>query len=466
MNGGYPSFTEQQLETLKRPPSSVDAERSVLGGLILDNDSWEKVEDQLTVGDFYQGEHRVIYKEIEKLVQESTPFDVITLSDALANSKKIDQAGGLAYIGELVANTPTAANISAYAKIVTEKSRMRTLLNTAVDIANLVYDQDGRKSDEVIDEAERKIFQIAEKSQNIQDGPEAVTDVLSSVIDRLDILMDTKDGITGVSSGFTDLDKMTSGLHPSNLVIVAGRPSMGKTAFAMNLAENVARGAEKPVLVFSLEMPSEDLVVRMISSLGRIDQTRMRNGQLDDEHWTKITASMQIITQEMNLYIDDSAALSPAEIRSRARRLAKEHGGLSMIVVDYLQLMSIPGYESNRTQEVSEISRSLKALAKELEVPVVALSQLNRGVDDRSDKRPMMSDLRESGAIEQDADVIMFVYRDEVYHKDKQENKGIGEIIIGKQRNGPIGNVTVTFTGRYCRFADYAPEFQSAQGMM
>jgi replicative DNA helicase len=466
MSGGYPSFTDQQLETLKRPPSSVDAERSVLGGLILDNDSWEKVEDQLTVGDFYQGEHRVIYKEIEKLVQENTPFDVITLSDALANSKKIDQAGGLAYIGELVANTPTAANIGAYARIVTEKSRMRTLLNTAVDIANLVYDQDGRKSDEVIDEAERKIFQIAEKSQNIQDGPEAVTDVLSSVIDRLDLLMDTKDGITGVSTGFTDLDKMTSGLHPSNLVIVAGRPSMGKTAFAMNLSENVARGAEKPVLVFSLEMPSEDLVVRMISSLGRIDQTRMRNGQLDDEHWTKITASMQIITQEMNLYIDDSAALSPAEIRSRARRLAKEHGGLSMIVVDYLQLMSIPGYESNRTQEVSEISRSLKALAKELEVPVVALSQLNRGVDDRADKRPMMSDLRESGAIEQDADVIMFVYRDEVYHKDKQENKGIGEIIIGKQRNGPIGNVAVTFTGRYCRFADYAPEFQSAQGMM
>jgi replicative DNA helicase len=275
--------------------------------------------------------------------------------------------------------------------------------------------------------------------------------------------MEVENGITGIPTGFADLDAQTSGLHPASLMIVAGRPSMGKTTFAMNIAENVARGADKPVLVFSLEMPAEDLVVRMISSLGKIDQTRMRNGHLNDEHWGKITQSMKVITQEMNMYIDDAAGLTPAEVRSRARRLYRSHEGLSLVVVDYLQLMSVPGYEHNRVQEVSEISKALKSLAKELHVPVMALSQLNRSVDDRADKRPMMSDLRESGAIEQDADLIMFVYRDEVYNKDKPENQGVGEIIIGKQRNGPVGNINVTFAGQFCKFADYTPEIQSPQ---
>ena len=450
--------TSQQLESLRRPPSSKDAERSVLGGLILDNDSWEYIGDIVTVNDFFENQHQVLFSQIEQLAKDNIPFDVITLSDSLTSSRKIDQVGGLSYIAELVNDTPTADNIRAYAKIVIEKSRMRHLLNTAVDIANSVYDQQGRKIDDVIDDAERKIFRVAENNSNDKIGPESVTNVLSTVIDRLDVLMDSDDGITGVSSGFTDLDKLTSGLHPANLLIVAGRPSMGKTTFAMNIAENVARDADKPVLIFSLEMPSQDLVVRMISSLQQVNQTKLRNGKLDDEDWTKITAAMQIISQEMNLFIDDSAGLSPAELRARARRLAREHSGLSLIVVDYLQLMSVPGYENNRTQEVSEISRSLKALAKELNVPVIALSQLNRAVDDRKEKIPMMSDLRESGAIEQDADVIMFVYRDEVYNKEDPHNKGVGKIIIGKQRNGPIGDITVTFAGQFCRFSNYSTE--------
>ena len=451
---------DARLDNLRRPPSSKDAERSVLGGLILDNDSWEYIGDIITVSDFYDSQHQVLFSQIEQLAKDNVPFDVITLSDALASTRKIDQAGGLGYIAELVDNTPTADNIRAYAKIVIEKSKSRHLLNTAVEIANSVYDQQGRKIDDVIDDAERKIFRVAEDSSNAQNGPESVKNVLSSVIDRLDLLMDSNNGITGTSTGFADLDKLTSGLHPANLLIVAGRPSMGKTTFAMNIAENVARDADKPVLIFSLEMPSEDLVVRMISSIQYVNQTKLRNGKLDDEDWTKITAAMQMITQEMNLYIDDSAGLSPAELRARARRLAREHSGLSLIVVDYLQLMSVPGYENNRTQEVSEISRSLKALSKELNVPVIALSQLNRAVDDRKDRRPIMSDLRESGAIEQDADVIMFVYRDEVYDKENPNNKGVGEIIIGKQRNGPIGNIPVTFAGQYCRFSNYIAEQQ------
>ena len=445
---------QNQLENIKRPPSSIDAERSVLGGLILDNEAWSKVEEILLIDDFYQPQHRVIFSQMQKLIQREIPFDIITLSDALTNEKLLEQAGGLHYLAEIAKNTPTAANVSAYANIVKERSKLRVLLNTATDIADLVYSPQGQKVEDILDLAEQKILAIAEQGTQKGDGPKSVPDIIPSVIDRIDAMMESSDGITGTSSGFTDLDELTSGLHPANLLIVAGRPSMGKTTFAMNLAENVARGAEKPVLVFSLEMPSEDIVLRMISSLGRVEQNALRNGRLEDEHWAKITTAMEVLSKDFNMHIDDSAALSPAEMRSRARKVYKEHDGLSMIVVDYLQLMKVPGYENNRTQEVSEISRALKSLAKELNVPVVALSQLNRGVDDRSDKRPMMSDLRESGAIEQDADVIMFVYRDEVYHKDKDDNKGLGEIIIGKQRNGPIGSIKVHFEGRFCRFAD------------
>ncbi|MCF6807886.1 replicative DNA helicase [Thiotrichales bacterium 19S9-12] len=454
----------KELEKLKQPPSSVDAERSVIGGLLLDNDAWDKIADLLIERDFYRKEHRVIFKEITKLASKEEPFDVITLSEALFESQLLDQAGGLNYLAELAKNTPTAQNITAYAKIVKERAKLRALLNTATDIADLVYDQSGRKSDEIIDEAERKIFSLAESHVASEAGPESVQNVLPDVVDRLDSLMDAKDGITGTAMGLKDLDQMTSGLHAANLVIVAGRPSMGKTLLSMNIAENVARTQDKPVLVFSMEMPAEDLVTRMISSLGRVDQSLLRSGKLSDEHWARIASAMKVISEDMKMLIDDSPALSPAEVRSRARRVAREHGGLSLIIVDYLQLMRVPGMEGNRTQEVSEISRSLKALAKELSVPVIAISQLNRSVDDRSDKRPMMSDLRESGAIEQDADVIMFVFREEVYQKDKPELKGIGEIIIGKQRNGPIGIVKLTFTGQFLRFSDYAPEEQVTGG--
>ncbi|MFZ9034999.1 MAG: replicative DNA helicase [Francisellaceae bacterium] len=449
---------DAQIENVKRPPSSMEAERSVLGGLILDNESWERIEDILLEQDFYYGQHRVIFSHIKQLISDEVPFDIITLSDSLTKSKRLDQAGGLSYLVEIANNTPTAANIKAYAEIVKERAKLRTLLNAATDIADMVYAPQGRKAYEIVDSAEQKILAIAESETQKAEGPKSVVSIIPNVIDRIDAMMESHDGITGTSTGFSDLDELTSGLHPASLVIVAGRPSMGKTTFAMNLAENVARGAKKPTLVFSLEMPSEDIVLRMISSLGRVEQNALRNGRLEDEHWAKITAAMEMLSNDFNMHIDDSAALTPSEMRSRARRVYKEHGGLSLVVVDYLQLMKIPGYENNRTQEVSEISRSLKSLAKELNVPVVALSQLNRGVDDRSDKRPMMSDLRESGAIEQDADVIMFVYRDEVYHKDKEDNKGLGEIIIGKQRNGPIGTVRVHFEGRFCRFADLSPE--------
>lgn len=443
-----------QLESIKRPPSSIDAERSVIGGLILDNEAWFKIEEILKPEDFYSSQHRIIFRQMQKLIQDESPFDIITLSDSLSNEKLLEQAGGLHYLAEIAKNTPTAANVVAYAEIVKERSKLRVLLNTATDIANMVYVPEGRKAEDILDVAEQKILAIAETDTQRGDGPRAVRDIIPSVIDRIDAMMESSDGITGTPSGFADLDELTSGLHPANLVIVAGRPSMGKTTFAMNLAENVARGADKPVLVFSLEMPAEDIVLRMISSLGRVEQNALRNGRLEDEHWAKITTAMEVLAKDFNMHIDDSAGLSPSEMRSRARKLYKEHNGLSMIVVDYLQLMKVPGYENNRTQEVSEISRALKSLAKELHVPVIALSQLNRGVDDRADKRPMMSDLRESGAIEQDADVIMFVYRDEVYHKDKEDNKGLGEIIIGKQRNGPIGSIKVHFEGRFCRFAD------------
>ena len=445
---------QHELEKIKKPPSSIDAERSVLGGLILDNEMWLKVEDRLVAKDFYSPQHQVIFRQMGQLIQQEVPFDIITLSDSLTKEKLLEKAGGLHYLAEIAQNTPTAANIAAYADIVKERAKLRTLLNTATEIADMVYSPEGRKVADILDIAEQKVLAIAEASIEKSDGPKAISDIIPSVIDRIDAMMESVDGITGTSTGFSDLDELTSGLHTANLVIVAGRPSMGKTTFAMNIAENIARGAEKPVLVFSLEMPSEDLVLRMISSLGKVEQNALRNARLEDEHWAKITASMEILAKDFNMHIDDSAGLTPMEMRSRARKLYKENAGLSLIVVDYLQLMKIPGYENNRTQEVSEISRSLKLLAKELNVPVVAISQLNRGVDDRADKRPLMSDLRESGAIEQDADVILFVYRDEVYHKDKEENKGLAEIIIGKQRNGPIGNIKVHFEGRFCRFAD------------
>ncbi len=458
MAQSFDSSNQTMLSQIKQPPNSLEAERSVIGSLLLDNDSWEKVEGLLTYQDFFHKKHQTIFQQIQHLVHQEMPFDIVTLSDTLSQANLLDQAGGLSYLADLAQNTPTVANITAYAEIVKERSQLRHLLKTATDIADMVYKPQGQKLDTLLDAAEQKILSVTERQSIEETGPQSVKQIVPNVIEKIDQMMESKGGVTGTPSGFSDLDHMTSGLHPASLSIIAGRPSMGKTVFGINIAEHVARDAKKPVLVFSLEMPSEDILLRMLASLGRVDLSLLRNGRLEDNHWAQITAAMEILSNQMNMHIDDTAALTPSDVRSRARRVFKDHGGLSLIVVDYLQLMKVPGYENNRTQEVSEISRSLKSLAKELNVPVIALSQLNRGVDDRADKRPMMSDLRESGAIEQDADVIMFIYRDEVYHKDKQDNKGLGEIIIGKQRNGPIGNIKVHFEGRFCRFADHTAE--------
>ncbi len=452
-----PWSSEEEVHKLKVPPHSIEAEQSVIGGLMLENEVWDRVSEKVSAEDFYRKEHRVIFAKIATLAEKASPFDVITLSDILENDNTLEQVGGLAYLTDLARNTPSVANVNSYADIVRERSVMRQLLSAATGIADSVYTPEGRSSSDILDLAEQKVFAIAEHGVDKQGGPVAVKHIMPTVVEKLDELMQTKGGITGIATAYQDLDEMTSGLQPADLVIVAGRPSMGKTTFAMNIGEQVAMDAEKPVLLFSMEMPKEAIMMRVLSSFSRVDQSSLRSGQLDDHDWSKIFSAMSLINERMNLYIDDTPALSPSEMRSRARRVAREHGGVSLIVVDYLQLMQVPGSNENRTNEVSEISRNLKALAKELNVPLIALSQLSRKSEDRTDKRPMMSDLRESGAIEQDADVIMFVYRDEVYHPDT-EDKGTAEIIIGKQRNGPIGMVRLTFMGQYCRFDDYAAQ--------
>lgn len=441
---------------LRIPPHSIEAEQSVLGGLLLDNQVWDVVSSKVHQEDFYRHEHRLIYTAIAELAQKNSPFDVVTLLDALTAKGELDNAGGEVYLFELANNTPTVANIAAYSDIVRERSVLRQLIGIANDIAETSYNPEGRQVSEVLDYAETKVFAIAEQTGG-DSGPENIKDLLTKAVERIDFLYQSQESITGMSTGFSDLDDMTSGLQPSDLVIVAGRPSMGKTMFSMNVAEHAAIKSGKPVLIFSMEMPGDALAMRSMSSLGRIDQHRLRTGKLQDEDWSRITSAVAMLS-ESPLFIDDTPGLSPAEVRARARRIAREHGQLGLIVVDYLQLMQVPGYRvDNRTAEISEISRSLKALAKELNVPVVALSQLNRSLEQRSDRRPVMSDLRESGAIEQDADLIIFLYRDEVYHEDSPD-KGTAEIIIAKQRNGPIGKVRLAFLGKYTRFEDLAYE--------
>ena len=448
---------QYDLETaaLKVPPHSIEAEQAVLGGLMLDNNAWERVSDAVSDGDFYRHDHRLIFRAIFTLAERNSPFDVVTLSEQLDKEGHLSQVGGLGYLGELAKNTPSVANIKAYAQIIRERATLRQLIGISNDIADMAYAPQGKSAVEVLDEAERQIFQIAEARPKAG-GPVGINEILVKTIDRIDELFNTNEGLTGISTGFTDLDGMTSGLQPADLVIVAGRPSMGKTTFAMNLVENAVLRTEKVVLVFSLEMPSDSIVMRMLSSLGRIDQTKVRSGKLDDDDWPRLTSAVNLLN-ERKLFIDDTAGISPTEMRARARRLAREHGEIGMIMVDYLQLMRIPGSSGdNRTNEISEISRSLKALAKEFNCPVIALSQLNRSLEQRPNKRPVNSDLRESGAIEQDADIIMFVYRDEVYHPET-EYKGVAEIIIGKQRNGPIGTCRLAFIGKYTRFDNLAP---------
>ena len=456
------SRNKSRVDSLKRPPHSLEAEQAIIGGLMLDNQVFDKVGTILCEADFYRIEHRILYKIITQLAQKSHPFDVVTLLDALKTTNQLDDAGGETYLFELANNTPSVANVGAYASIVREKSVQRQLISIAGEIADSAYNPGEREVPELLDFAESKVFAIAEQT-GTDNGPEIIKSILVKAVEKIDSLYHNGDAITGLATGLTDLDGMTSGLQPSDLVIVAGRPSMGKTTLVMNMAENAAIQGDKPVLVFSMEMPSDSLAMRMISSLGRIEQHNIRTGKLTDDDWPRLTSAVHMLS-ESRLYIDDTPGLSPSEMRARARRLAKEHGPLGLVVVDYLQLMKVPGFKAdNRTAEISEISRSLKSLAKELKVPVVALSQLNRSLEQRQDKRPVMSDLRESGAIEQDADLICFIYRDEVYNEESPD-KGVAEIIIAKQRNGPIGRVRVAFLGKYTRFEDLA--YSGYQGGM
>jgi len=458
----FPTASNDRADKLKLPPYSIEAEQSVLGGLMIDNSTWEQVADQIAEEDFYRRDHRLVFRAITALAEKDQPLDVITLSEWLEQQKELENVGGLSYLGALAKNTPTSANIKAYAAIVRERSVLRQLIRVSTDIAESAYNTEGRSSAEILDKAEQKVFQIAEQGARTNQGYKSVTELLGSALEKIQTLFENDAAYTGIPTGFDDFDAKTSGLQPSDLIIIAGRPSMGKTSFAMNIVESVAVKAKQAVAVFSMEMPGDQLVMRMLSSLGRIDSNKVRTGKLDDTDWPRLTSAVNILN-EAPIFIDDTPSMSPMEIRARARRIKKEHG-LGLIVIDYLQLMQLSGSSENRATEISEISRSLKALAKELKVPVIALSQLNRSLEQRPNKRPVMSDLRESGAIEQDADLIVFIYRDEVYNEDSVD-KGSAEIIIGKQRNGPIGMSRLTFLGKYTKFENYignssAPTFE------
>jgi replicative DNA helicase len=441
-------------DSLRVPPQSIEAEQSVLGGLLLDNSTWDSIADRLRAEDFYRRDHQQIFTAIAELSARSEPSDAVTLAEYLAAKGLADETGGLAYLAGLARDTPTAANIRAYADIVRERSLLRQLIRVSGEVAASAYASEGRTAVELVDEAERRVFEIAEQGRRTGSGFVPLHDILGATIDRLDLLQQSQGQLTGVSTGYHDLDRMTAGLQPGDLIIVAGRPSMGKTTLALNIAENAAIGASTPVAVFSMEMSRDQLAMRMISSLGRVDQSHLRTGNFGDEDWARINGAIAQM-KTAPIFIDDSGALTPTEVRARARRLKREKGGLGLVVVDYLQLMQVPGTKENRATEISEISRSLKALAKELRVPVIALSQLNRSVEQRTDKKPVMSDLRESGAIEQDADLIVLIYREEVYEPDTPR-KGIADIIIAKQRNGPTGEVHLTFLGKYTRFENLA----------
>lgn len=449
------------LANLRMPPHSQDAEQAVLGGLMLDHLALEKISDVLRPEDFYRADHRKVYEAILDLSEGNKPFDAVMVAEWLSKRDQLEESGGVPYLVELVEAVPTAANILAYAQMIRESSVLRKLIDVGTQVVQMGYRPEGRAAAEVMEFAEREIFSIADEGERLKRGFRPIKELMTGAMDRVAELFEREEAITGHATGFKDFDEMTSGLQAGDLVIVAGRPSMGKTTFAMNIAEHVAISGKKAVAVFSMEMPGEQLALRMLSSIGRVDQTRVRTGRLDDQDWHRLTSAVGILSQTA-IHIDDTPALSPSDLRSRARRLARTCD-LGVIVVDYLQLMQVPGTKENRTNEISEISRSLKSIAKELSVPVIALSQLNRSLEQRPNKRPVMSDLRESGAIEQDADLIVFIYRDEVYDKESPQ-KGMAEIIIGKQRNGPIGNLFLTFRGQNTRFEDYIPNDVMPEG--
>jgi replicative DNA helicase len=451
------SRVDDEVTRLRIPPHSIEAEQSVLGGLLIDNSAWDRAGDLLSDSDFYRYEHRLIYAAIGALVSQTRPADVITVHEQLTNLGKAEEVGGLAYLNALAQSVPSAANLRRYAEIVRERAVLRKLVAASDEIATAAFNPQGRAVSQILDEAEGKIFKIGEEGSRTKQGFQSMDQLVVQLLDRVQELAENgAEDVTGVRTGFYDLDRMTAGLQPGDLVVLAARPSMGKTAFALNIAEHVAAQEGLPVVVFSMEMGASQLALRVVGSLGRIDQSGLRTGRLRDDEWGRLSDAVEKL-RSVSLFIDETPGLNPAELRARARRQARQCGKLGLIVVDYLQLMSgSSSSEENRATVLGEISRGLKALAKELQCPVIALSQLNRSVETRPDKRPMMSDLRESGAIEQDADVIMFIYRDDYYNKESKE-PGVAEIIIGKQRNGPVGTVRLTFLKPLTKFDNLAP---------
>ena len=453
-----PAPATTEAPALKIPPHSIEAEQAVLGAVLLDKDAWDKVAERVEEGDFYRQDHRLVFRAFDALSEAGEPTDIVTTAEWLENHQLLDEAGGMQKLAALADNTPSAANIGAYAEIVRKRSVLRQLIQATGRINEAVFNPQGKASEQVLDEAEQAIFEIGERQGKRLRKYRSIADLIAGARDHIDTLSQQENPITGLPTGYADLDRLTAGLQPADLIIIAGRPSMGKSALAINIAEHVAIQARKSVAVFSMEMPSEQLAMRMIGSLSRIDQQKVRTGNLGDEDWPRLTSTVGVV-REARLFIDDTPALTPAELRARARRIARDLSAqaghkLDLVIVDYPKLMQAPGFADNRVAEVSEVSRALKGLAKELNVPVIALSQLNRGLEQRPNKRPVMSDLRESGAIEQDADVIVFIYRDEVYDKDSAD-KGMAEVIIAKQRNGPTGLVKLAWRGPFTRFEGY-----------
>jgi replicative DNA helicase len=447
---------DSQVAALKLPPHSIEAEQSLIGGLLLDNSAWDRIADIVAEGDFYRDDHRRVFHHIRRLIEAARPADVVTVFESIEKSNEVDQTGGMAYLGEIANATPSAANIRRYAEIVRERAVLRKLVSVGDAIAANALNPAGRDAKQLLDEAERQVFEIAEAGAKSTQGFAAITPLLGQVVDRIQELYDRENpsDITGVATGFHDLDRMTSGLQPGDMVVIAGRPSMGKTSIALNVAEHVGVELRLPVAIFSLEMSGPQIATRLLSSVGHLDQTRTRNGRLTDEDWDKMTIALGKL-HDAPIHVDETGALTATDLRARARRLHRQCGKLGLIVIDYIQLMTSSREGENRATEISEISRSIKSLAKELQVPIIALSQLSRKVEERTDKRPLMSDLRESGAIEQDADIILMMYREEYYKPDTPE-KGVAEVIVGKHRNGPTGTVKVTFLGEYTKFANFA----------
>jgi len=449
---------DHDTATLRIPPHSIEAESSVLGGLLLENQAWDRVGDLLTGQDFYRYEHRLIFDAVARLVNANKPADVITVFEDLQSLAKAEECGGLQYLNALAQFVPSASNIRRYAEIVRERAILRRLVSTADEISTAAFNTQGRAVAEILDDAEQKIFRIGEDGARMKQGFQPMEALVVQLLDNVQARSENPHDVTGLPTGFVDLDRMTSGLQAGDLIILAARPSMGKSSLAINIAEHVALHEGLPVAVFSMEMGASQLAVRIVGSIGRIDQNHLRTGRLTDDEWPRLTEAIEKL-RSVSLHIDETPGLTVSELRANARRLARQCGGkLGLVVVDYLQLMSVSSgmSDENRATAVGEISRGLKMLAKELQCPVIALSQLSRGVESRADKRPMMSDLRESGAIEQDSDVILFIYRDDYYNKDSKE-PGVAEIIISKQRNGPTGIVKLTFLKPLTKFDNLAP---------